>query len=144
MSRVGQRPRSRETGLYGPIENWMRRPVIFVDPEDSLQQVAAAMTGNDTGAVVVLGPSGPDVIITESDVVRALAEGGDSAHCWAGQIGTADLIAAHAGDRALEVANAMLFHGIQHVVVREGSAVIGLVCAWDLLSAAAASLAESA
>ena len=131
-------------GLYGPIRNWMRSSLVFVDREDTLDQVALAMADSDAGAVVVMGPDGPDAVITESDIVGAVAAGRDMSRCWAAQIGTTDMVAADAGDRALEVANAMLFHGIQHVVVREGPAVVGVVCAWDLLSAAIAEVAGRA
>lgn len=135
---------SSRLGLYGPIRGWMRRSVAFVDREDPLDRVAVALAESDAGAVLVLGPDGPAAVITESDIVRAVAEGGDLSHRWAAEIGTANLVAADAGDRALEVANAMVFHGIQHVVVREGPTVVGVACARDLLSAAVAEVAERA
>ena len=63
--------------LLCPVRDLLRGAPSFVDPEDTLRVAAQAMAGQKTGAVIVLGPDGPTSIVTEQDIVRALADQAD-------------------------------------------------------------------
>ena len=51
------------------------RPVVYVHPNDSLRRLALTFVEESIGAALVRGPGGTIGVVTERDVVRALAEG---------------------------------------------------------------------
>lgn len=122
-----------KSDLLGPVRNLMSSPVVFADSEVTLRSLAQAMSEEEVGAVILLGPEGPSMLVSERDVVEALAAGADPDMTWAWEIGTARLVAAGPDDRVLEVARAMVFHNIRHVPIRHGSEITGMVSARDVL-----------
>jgi CBS domain-containing protein len=56
------------------------RDVVTIAPERTLAEAAETLSGRRIGAVVVVGPGGEVAgILSERDVVRAVAEGGGAA-----------------------------------------------------------------
>lgn len=51
-------------------------------PEVSLLDVASELAEAEIGALVVMGQHGPVGVISERDVVRALAVGGEPTELW--------------------------------------------------------------
>lgn len=66
--------------LVAHILNEKGRDVVSIRPEATLQDAAAVLTRHRIGALIVRGEAGPLMgIISERDIVRAVAEHGEAA-----------------------------------------------------------------
>lgn len=119
--------------LLEPVHRLMTRPVVFADTEMTLRTLAATMAEESVGAVVLLGPDGPSTIVTERDIVEALADGADPDDTWAAEVASLDLVTADPDDTVAEVVRMMVTHDIRHVPVRAYGSVVGMVSARDVL-----------
>jgi CBS domain-containing protein len=72
-------------------------------------------------------------VVSERDVVDALAEGADPDEVWAGDVMVDDLVIAEPDEPILDVAERMGDEGVRHVAVVERGTIIGVVSARDLL-----------
>lgn len=124
-----------DSDLLVPVRYVMSSPVLFADAEATLRDLAGAMAENSVGAVVLLGRDGPSMIVTERDVLEALADGADPDDVWAAEVAAVDLVAATPEDRLVDVAGLMAEHNIRHVPVRSDGSVVGMVSARDVLRA---------
>jgi CBS domain-containing protein len=60
-----------------PVRLAMAVPVVSIDSATTLRRAARELDHEDIGAVVVLGPRCLDGVLSERDIVRALARGAD-------------------------------------------------------------------
>jgi CBS domain-containing protein len=123
----------------------MRHPAVLVDPDATLRHVAAVLSGEMIGALVVPGTrphaqAAPRVrgLVSERDVVRAIAEGADVDRTRASEIMTEDIAFAHPEEGVLDVAHRMLHDEIRHLPVVEDDVVIGVISIRDALQALSA------
>ena len=119
--------------LTGPVHRLMAKPVVFTDADTTLRNLAAAMTDEAVGALVVRGADGSTTIVTERDIVEALADGADPDDTWAGEVSSLDLTAAGPEDRLSDVVHLMAERNIRHVPVMAYDSVVGMVSARDVL-----------
>jgi CBS domain-containing protein len=100
---------------------------IEVAPEDTLGEVAEKMMNQNVGAVVVKDFGRLIGILTERDMLRAMAARMHTSEARVRQWMTPDPITA-APDMGLEEASqVMLDHGFRHLPVMDGSTVLGVV-----------------
>ena len=115
----------------------IKRPVVVVDPDATLRQVAKTLADDYIGVAVVRAtpPMGPGTcaegVVSERDIVRALAEGADPDIERAGSVMTLDV--ATAGTRDTIVAEHMVDNEIRHVPVTEDGVVVGVISERDAL-----------
>jgi CBS domain-containing protein len=119
--------------LLCPVRHLMRGVPPFVDPEDTLRVAAQSMAGQKTGAVIVLGPDGPTSIVTEQDIVRALADQADPDTVWAADVASSDLAAIDPDTTVAEALELMARTQIRHIPVKSNGEVMGMVVAEDIL-----------
>jgi CBS domain-containing protein len=112
--------------------------IVRIGPDATLQEVADALATNDVG-VLVVGDDRPAAIISERDVIRALAARRDLARTVARDIATDQLVWCDAAATVGEVANQMMEAYIRHVLVEEDGRAVGVVSARDLLGVYATS-----
>jgi CBS domain-containing protein len=118
----------------------MSRDLLTVAPGDALGEVAQRMVERDVGAVIVLEGSALAGILTERDVLRAVARGiRDDAvvHEWM----TTDPDTIDPDETTEHAATLMMHGGFRHLPVTEGGAVVGILSIRDLMALA---LADSA
>lgn len=116
------------------VRDAMSREVLSVGPAHTLRQVAQAMASRKVGAAVVRDPDadGPG-ILTERDVLEAVAAGQDpDAELAAGHL-TRDVVVADPSWPLVKAAQAMLSGGFRHLVVCEGDDVVGVLSVRDLV-----------
>jgi len=127
-----------------PIADLTGDTVICVPPSSSLREVAETLTTQGIGAVGVGSPAEIVGIVSERDVVGAVAAGFESAVTTAADIAETELVWATPESTVAEVAAEMLDHWVRHVLVGTEGKVVGIVSARDLLGAySAASTPET-
>jgi CBS domain-containing protein len=100
---------------------------ITVAPEDTLGEVAEKMQRQNVGAVIVKDYGRLVGILTERDMLRAMAARVHTSEARVRQFMTADPITAPPEMPLDEAAKIMLDHGFRHLPVIEGAAVLGVV-----------------
>ncbi len=105
-----------------------------VGPEHTLQQAAVRMVQHRTGAAVVLDGAlpGPGVV-TERDLLRAIAAGLDPGTELVEDHMTGELVTAMPTWPISKAAELMVKHGIRHVLVFEGSELVGVLSMRDVV-----------
>jgi CBS domain-containing protein len=114
----------------------MTPAVLTVGPTHTLRQVAQAMASRKVGAAVVHDPDadGPG-ILTERDMLKAVAAGVDPDTEPAAEHLTPEAVVASPDWPLLQAAQTMLTGGFRHLVVCEGSEVVGVLSVRDVLRA---------
>jgi CBS domain-containing protein len=112
----------------------MTPTVVTVGPTHTLRQVAQSMAARKVGAAVVSDPDadGPG-ILTERDVLEAIAQGQDPETEPAADHLTREAVVAAPDWPLLQAAQAMLAGGFRHLVVCEGDDVVGVLSVRDVL-----------
>ncbi|GIJ51507.1 histidine kinase [Virgisporangium aliadipatigenens] len=116
------------------VQDAMSKIVVQVGPDHTLRQAAELMAGRRVGSAVVHDPDGQGVgIITERDILNALATGLDpDSERTAGHI-TWDVVYATPAWTLEEAAAAMVRGGFRHLVVLDGTDVLGVISVRDIL-----------
>lgn len=112
----------------------MSRSVLTIEPGRTLREAAHAMTKAKIGAVVVIDPDQPGPgIVTERDISRAVGDGLDPAD---------ERVVDHTSTNASyatpewpldEAVKAMRDGGFRHLVVIDGTDLVGIVSMRDVV-----------
>jgi CBS domain-containing protein len=105
---------------------------IFVSGDVSLRAVASTLDRCHVGAVVVAQRGGDAGIVSERDIVAAIAAGAALDQLSAGDVATRDLISADPGDRIIDVAQRLIDEGVRHVALVDRDEVVGVLSIRDL------------
>src|SRR3954465_11415688 len=110
----------------------MNRNLLTVDPHLTLHDAAARMSERGVGAALVISNDHVAGILTERDVLRAVATGGvDGTHVAAWM--TRDPGPGDGGGSAGQAAAVMIHGGFRHLPVVEGDRPVGIVSIRDLM-----------
>jgi CBS domain-containing protein len=108
--------------------------LLSVDPETTIGEVARQMRKGDSDSVAVMSGGKLVGIITERDLVRAIADGVDPREAKAQLVMTADPATVDADEDVAVVAVKMMRLGIRHLpVVNKAGKPVGLVSARNLV-----------
>jgi CBS domain-containing protein len=108
--------------------------LLAVSPDTSLAQVAKRMRVDSSDSVAVMSAKKLVGIITERDLVRAIADGVDPQQARADMFMSADPATVGADEDLSVVAVKMMALGIRHLpVVDAKGAPVGLISAGDLV-----------
>ncbi len=116
-----------------PIRRVMSVGAVAVDEKLTLRSVAAVLAEMDIGVVVVARPDGSAAIVSERDVVRALAQGAEPDEVWAADVMTESVVIADPDESVIDVAARMGDERVRHVAVVDKGAIVGVVSARDVL-----------
>jgi CBS domain-containing protein len=119
--------------VTGTVDDLYRPGAITATADESLEQVAARLQDKDVSALVVLDGYRLAGIITERDIVRAVADRRELAACTAGEYLTVEPATVELETPLGEVARTMLAYGVRHLPVVVAGDVVGMVSARDLL-----------
>jgi CBS domain-containing protein len=116
------------------VASAMSRDVLTVGPGHTLREVARAMTSRKVGAAVVIDSDASGVgIITERDILDAVASGEDADVETAHDHQTTDIVYATSGWTLVQAAEAMMRGGFRHLVVLDGHEVAGMLSVRDIV-----------
>lgn len=123
--------------LINQLLNAKGHQVFTVSPDDTVSAVSAMLYTRRVGAFVVSDRLGRVVgIVSERDVIRALAQSGAAALQMAvSEIMTKDVISAHLGETVDSLLARMSDRRIRHLPVMEGPKLTGIVSIGDLVKA---------
>jgi CBS domain-containing protein len=109
--------------------------VVTTAPDAPLSDVAKALCDAGVGALVVGSADDVKGVVSERDVVRAVAEGRDLSTVTAGEVASTDLVWSDVSASIDAVAMEMSDKWVRHVLVEDDGRLAGIVSARDLLGA---------
>ena len=112
--------------------NHMSTELLTVDPSAAVTEVAKRMVAKDVGAVLVFEEGAICGILTERDVLRAVADGIDDATLVRDRM-TANPETLDADDTTEHAAVLMIHGGFRHLPVVEQGEVVGVLSIRDLM-----------
>jgi CBS domain-containing protein len=125
------------------LRDIMTEDVLTVAPEDTLGEVAAKMVERNVGSVVVFDFGRLIGVLTERDIMRAVAARTHSSDARVREWMTADPITATADTSIEDAAKTMSEHGFRHLPIVEGDRAVGIVSIRDVAEWGIARAVES-
>lgn len=119
--------------LIGPLAT---RHVLTVAADDTLAAAARRMWAEHMGSAVVPQPEAKPGIITERDLLRALAEGADPQTTPVSSYMTPNAVTVTASWEVVDAARTMIERGFRHLLVTNDSGdMVGVVSIRDMVAA---------
>jgi CBS domain-containing protein len=119
--------------VAGTIADLMTSEVLTVAPEDTVGEAAEKMVARGVGSVLVSDYGRLIGILTERDLLRAVADRIHSSEARVREWMTAEPITVTPATPAEDAARTMLEHGFRHLPVVENERTIGIVSLRDVL-----------
>jgi CBS domain-containing protein len=116
------------------VRDLMAKSIVSGDPRQTLVEAAAKMRASRTSALAVLDGETIAGIITERDLLRAIADRRDPATTHVSQYMTHSPKTVEAGELAAYAAAIMVKHRVRHLPVTDDGRLIGFLSARDLLA----------
>jgi CBS domain-containing protein len=123
------------------ISDVMTQAAVTDRPDDTLQQAAGKMREQQTGSLLVLDGQDLVGIVTERDVLKAVATA-TPLDTPVSEVMSKDLITVEPGTSLREAARIMTERWIRHLPVLEGGRLVGIVSQRDLAGVLAGALNE--
>jgi CBS domain-containing protein len=117
------------------VANNMSRDLLTVSAGDRLGEAAKRMVARGVGAVLVMEGEKLDGILTERDLMRAVA-GGYSEEARVSDWMTRNPETVDADDATGHAASLMIHGGFRHLPVVQGDRVVGIISIRDLMRVA--------
>jgi citrate synthase len=118
------------------VSEIMSHPVVTASASESVAESAARMRDKKVGSVVVLDDGRPIGILTERDVLRFTASGGDSSAAKVSEWMTEDPNMVDPDEDITSAFRALAEHGYRHIPVVSHGELVGIVSMRDLMRVA--------
>jgi CBS domain-containing protein len=119
--------------VAGTIKDLMTSEVLTVAPEDTVGEAAEKMVARGVGSVLVSDYGRLIGILTERDLLRAVADRIHSSEARVREWMTREPVTVQPDTPAEDAARTMLEHGFRHLPVVENEQTIGIVSLRDVL-----------
>ena len=130
-----ERPRPRPAvTASAPIARLVHRAPVIVFLDTTLRACAKVMAEESIGVVLVDGPHGPVGVLSERDIVAAVAGGAGVDFHRARDYMTADVDSVPETATIADAAREMLRNEIRHMAVTRGERTVGIVSMRDVLA----------
>ncbi len=117
------------------VRECMTTDVVTVGSAHTLRQAARIMADRRVGSAVVLdGDRGEPGILTERDLIRAVAEGVDAGNATVGEHLSSDFVVGSPDWSVEQAAQALVGQGFRHLVVCNDHEVIGILSVRDVVA----------
>lgn len=140
---VSERHAAGDDGLVPPtghdsVVTLIARTPVYVSPDATLRDAARILAEESIGVLLVPGPGGPAGLLSERDIVTALAEGAQPDRDRVRDYMTPDLASVPATATIAEAEDRMLANEIRHLVVTKGPSTIGVLSIRDIMATVSA------
>ena len=109
--------------------------LLTLEPHASLRQAAKSMSGRGVGSAVVMEQGDVGGIVTERDLLNALASDLDPDDVKVADVMTRDIVSGSPGWTILKAVRTMIDGGFRHLLVMEMDEPVGIVSLRDLMEA---------
>jgi len=114
------------------ISEHMSKELLHAAPDESIAEAAQHMVARDVGAVLIMDGDRLDGILTERDILKAVAVGlSESVRVRDWMTRNPETI--EASDSTGHAAALMIHGGFRHLPVMDGGVVVGIVSIRDLM-----------
>ena len=119
------------------VRDIMSTDLLTVAPEFTLREAARRMSERNVGAALLVDPAMGSYpgIITERDLLDAIAVGYDPDVRRVGESATSDIVTVSVDASLEQAAEKMTKYDFRHLLVVSGGDAVGIVSARDLVSA---------
>ncbi len=131
--------RSVSTTGQDPVVKVIARTPVFVSLDATLRDAARILAEESIGALLVHAPHRPAGVLSERDIVAALAEGAEPDRERVRDYMTPDLASVSAATTIADARDCMLANEVRHLMVVKGETTLGLISIRDILAALPAS-----
>jgi predicted transcriptional regulator len=114
------------------VADVMTQASITESPSDTVRQAAEKMWRQQTGSLVVVDGGDFVGIVTERDILKAVANGVDVDSTQVGDLMTRDMITTSPDTALRDAARLMARHWIRHLPVLKGTEVVGILSQRDV------------
>ena len=123
------------SGGDSPVLVFAADAVITMAGDSTLSAVARELCNDEIGIVVIGTPGNAAGVLSERDVVRAVAKSLDPATTLAAEVANSSIVWCDRSATVHDVAELMMTHYVRHVLLEEDGRLVGIVSARDLLGA---------
>lgn len=118
---------------FSPVRSLITDEPLFVDAAASARVVASMLHRFNVGAAIVAFDDAQPAIISERDIVAAVADRLDLDHATGGDLATRPLITVNPEERVIDVARLLCDRGVRHVAIAEPDEVVAIISMRDLV-----------
>lgn len=120
--------------LTDPVGSLIGDPVATIGPTRTLLEAAEAMASDGVGLLVVVDARGVLGVISERDLVSAVADGADLSEERVRDRLSDDLVSVDEGATIADAAATMASAAIRHLAVSRSGEVVGVVSIRDIVN----------
>jgi CBS domain-containing protein len=124
------------------VSEIMTNAAVMNQPDDTLAEAARKMWKQQTGSLLVMDGEDLVGIVTERDVLKAVAGGGSLQEIHVSEVMSKDLVTVGPGTSLREAAKVMADRWIRHLPVVDGGRLVGIISQRDLAGVLAGALNE--
>ncbi len=124
-----------QSGPDDAVRDLVHRGTVTVPPAATLRDAAVVMEREEVGAVVVVAEGRAAGVLSERDIVRAVANGEDVDDVRAEDVMAVDVVTIGLDATVTEAADVMEAGNIRHLPVTDDDKVVGMVSIRDILAA---------
>ena len=121
------------TNETDPVERLVSGPVVEAHTDDTLTRIAELMIEDSIGLVVIRDQNPIAGVVSERDIVAAVADGVDFDSERAADVMSIETVTIDAAAPISEARQMFMDGGIRHLPVTNGEKVIGVISMRDLL-----------
>jgi signal-transduction protein with cAMP-binding, CBS, and nucleotidyltransferase domain len=130
---------ANRTPFHGPdapvITYVTTEAIVTVAPSATVRDAAIAIVDQSVGMLVIGTREDVAAVVSERDIVRAVAEGVDVDTVPVADIGSTNLVWIDREDSIGDAAEEMMKDYVRHALVRDESGLVGVLSMRDVLSA---------
>ncbi len=123
------------SGADAPVTAYMSEEVTIAEPTTTLREAAVALEVAGVGILIVGTRDDVEGVVSERDVLRAVARGLDLDAATVAEVESTHLMWATPDSAVGEVIEEMMEGYIRHVLVGDETGLVGIVSMRDLMSA---------
>jgi CBS domain-containing protein len=124
------------------VSEIMTKAAVTDQPDDTLADAARKMWKQQTGSLLVMDGEDLVGIVTERDVLKAVAGGESMQDTRVSEVMSKDLVTVGPGTSLREAAKIMTDRWIRHLPVVDGGTLVGIISQRDLAGVLAGALNE--